>query len=80
MGGVTPAKGDFLVGERDQSVIGDGYTMSVTAQIAEHIVGASEGSFRVDHPVFSEQWSQPGSKDFSTAASGKHLVRAVAVV
>jgi len=38
--------------------------MGVTAQIAEHILGASEGSFRGDHPVFSEQWSQPGSKDF----------------
>jgi hypothetical protein len=53
MGGITPAKGDFLVGERDQSVVGDGYAMSVTAQIAEYILGASEGSFRVDHPVFS---------------------------
>src|SRR5467141_4489936 len=64
MGGVTPAKGDFLVGERDQSVIGDGHAMSVTAQITEHVLRASEGSFRVDHPVFSEQWSQPGSQDF----------------
>jgi len=64
MSGVTPAKGDFLVGEGDQSVVGDGYAMGVTTQIAEHILGASEGWFRVDHPVFSEQWSQPGSKDF----------------
>jgi hypothetical protein len=64
MGRVAPAKGDFLVGERDESVVGDGYAMGVTAQIAEHILGASEGSFRVDHPVPSEQWSQPGSKGF----------------
>src|SRR5258707_2905700 len=64
MGGVTPAKGDFLVGERDQSVVGDGYAMGVTAQIAEHILGASEGRLRVDHPVISEQRAQPGSKDF----------------
>jgi len=46
MGGVTPTKGDFLVGERDQSVIGDGYAMSVTAQITEYILGASEGSLQ----------------------------------
>ena len=45
-------------------MVGDGYAMGVTTQIAEHILGASEGWFRVDHPVFSEQWSQPGSKDF----------------
>jgi hypothetical protein len=55
MGGVTPAKGDFVVGERDQSVVGDSHAMSVTAQITEHILGASEGSFCIDHPIFSEQ-------------------------
>lgn len=64
MGGVTPAKGDFLVGERDQSVVGDGYAMGITAQITEHILGAPERWFRVDHLVFSEQWSQPRSKGF----------------
>src|ERR1700674_2505821 len=64
MGGVTPAKGDFLVGERDQSVVGDGYAMSVTAQIAEHILWASERWFRVDHPVLSKQWPEPCSKGF----------------
>jgi hypothetical protein len=36
--------------------------MGVTAQIAEHILWASERSFRVDHPVLSEQWSQPREK------------------
>jgi hypothetical protein len=25
---------------------------------------ALEGTFRVDHPVVSEQWSEPGSKGF----------------
>lgn len=55
VGGVTPAKGDFLVGEGNQSVVRYGYAMGVTAQIAEHILWASEGSFRVNHPVLSEQ-------------------------
>jgi hypothetical protein len=45
-------------------VVGDGHAMSVTAQITEHMLWASEGTFRVDHPVVSEQWSQPGSKNF----------------
>jgi len=43
-------------------VVGDGHAMGVTAQIAEHIVWASERSFGVDHPVLSEQWSQPREK------------------
>jgi hypothetical protein len=38
--------------------------MGVTAQITEHMLGAPERTFRVDHPVLSEQWSQPRSKDF----------------
>src|SRR5205809_2341051 len=45
-------------------MIGDGYAMGITAQILEHILGATEGRFRVDHPVFSEQWSEPRSKGF----------------
>src|SRR5260370_14014789 len=38
--------------------------MSVTAQITQHMFWASERAFRIDHPVLSEQWSQPSSKDF----------------
>src|SRR5258707_1343498 len=45
-------------------MIGNGYAMGVTAQIAEHILRASEGSFRVDHPVLSKQWPEPCSKCF----------------
>jgi hypothetical protein len=45
-------------------VVGDGYAMGVTTQIAEYMLRPSERWFRVDHPVFSEQWSQPGSKGF----------------
>ena len=45
-------------------MVGDGYAMGVTTQIAEHMLRPSERWFRVDHPVLSEQWSQPGSKGF----------------
>ena len=45
-------------------MVGDGHAMGVAAQITEHMLWASEGTFRVDHPVLSKQWSQPGSKDF----------------
>src|SRR5712664_2344386 len=45
-------------------MVGDGHAMGVTAQITEHMLWASEWTFRVDHPVLSEQWSEPRSKDF----------------
>jgi hypothetical protein len=54
--GVTPTKGDFVFGKRDQAMIGDSYAMGVAAQILEHILGATERWFRIDHPVLSEQW------------------------
>jgi hypothetical protein len=47
--GVAPAKGDLLFGKRDQAVVGDGYGVGVAAQILEHILGATERWFRVDH-------------------------------
>src|SRR5260370_32251605 len=38
--------------------------MGVTAQITEHMLWASERTFRVDHPVLSERWSEPRGKGF----------------
>lgn len=43
---------------------GDGHAMGVAAQILEHIFGATEGRFRVDHPIFSEERPQPSSEGF----------------
>src|SRR5436309_419159 len=43
-------------------MVGDGYAMGVPAQILEHILWAPEGSFGIDHPVFSEQRPQPGGE------------------
>jgi len=60
---VPPAKGDLAVGQRDQSMVGDGDAVGVTAEILEHILGAPEGWFRVDHPVFAKQRSQPGGEE-----------------
>ena len=64
MSRVPPAEGDLTFRKRDQAMVGDGHAMSVAAQILQHILGTSEGAFRVDHPVFSEQQAQPGSKGF----------------
>jgi len=60
---VSPTKGDLVVGQRDQAMVGDGHAMGVTAEILEHMFGAAKGWFGVNDPVFSEQWPEPGSKD-----------------
>jgi hypothetical protein len=36
--------------------------MGVAAQVLEHILGAAEGWFGVDDPIFAEERSQPGSE------------------
>ena len=36
--------------------------MGIATQVLEDILGAAEGWFAVDHPVFSEEWPEPGSE------------------
>src|ERR1022692_4916644 len=50
--------------------------MGVTAQIAEHILWASEGSFRVNHPVLSKQWPEPCVKGFRLSERSQVSVEA----
>jgi len=44
-------------------MVGDGHTMSVAAQILQHIFGTTKGTFQVHHPGLSVEWPQPGSED-----------------
>ena len=46
-----PAKGDLVVDESNESMIGDGDAMGVAAYIAQCLFGSSEGAFGVDVPV-----------------------------
>ena len=62
MSGITPAESDLAIGERDQAVVGDGYAMSVAAQIVHDIFGPAEGRFQIDHPIFSIEWSEPSGE------------------
>ena len=41
-------------------MVGDGHAMGIAAQVVEDVFGAAEGWFGVNHPVLSEQRSQPG--------------------
>jgi hypothetical protein len=55
-------KGDLVIGQRDEAIVGDGHAMGVAAEILEYILGAAEGWFAVDHPRLAKQWSEPGSE------------------
>ena len=63
VGGVAPAKGDLVVGERDQAMIGDGHAMGVAAEILEHVFGSTEGRLAVNHPMACERVVEPGGED-----------------
>ncbi len=44
-------------------MVRDSHPMGVAAEIVQHIFGATEGAFQVDHPVLSKQWPQPSGED-----------------
>src|SRR5260370_13982997 len=48
-------------------MVGDGHAMGVAAEILQHILGATEGTSQVDHPVLSKQWPEPSSEDLGFA-------------
>ncbi len=43
-------------------MIGNGDPVGVAGQVAQDMLGASEGRFEVDHPVLSEQGAQEGGE------------------
>ena len=62
MGGISPAEGHVVLGERDQPTVGDSHAMGVGAEIAQRVFRSSEWPLAIDNPVVAEQDSQPGSK------------------
>jgi hypothetical protein len=64
VGAIAPTKRDLSDSKGNQSMIGDGHAMSVTTEIAEHMLRASKRTFYVDHPILSEHWPEPGHEDF----------------
>ena len=55
MCGIAPSEGDVAMVERDESVVGDGDAVGVSAEIAQGMLGSSEGALGVDDPVVAEQ-------------------------
>ena len=48
-------------------MIGDSHAVGIAAEILQHILGAAEGTFQVDHPVLSKQWAEPSREDLGFA-------------
>ena len=75
VGMVFPAERDLAVGKVDDPMIGDGNAMRVASQILEDMLGPSEGTLGVHHPVLTEQRTEKRMESFLLAepieASGK---------
>ncbi len=50
--GILIPKGHLTVVDRDDSAVGDGYTVNVAGQIFEDCVGALDDRFRMSDPFF----------------------------
>ncbi len=59
MSRVSPAEADLAVGEADQPAVGDADAMGVSPEVAQRMFRSTEGALGVDHPVVTEQDSEP---------------------
>ena len=55
---ITPAERDLMIFERQQAVTGNSHAMCIAAQIVDHMLGSSEGTFGVHHPILLVNRSQ----------------------
>jgi hypothetical protein len=67
---VAPTECNAALGQSDQSVVGNGDTMSVVAEIAQHMFGPAERPSGVDDPVVTANLSDRFSSPHSPLHSG----------
>jgi len=48
---VPPTEGDFVVVDVQQPMVRDRHSMSVAAEVVEHLCGAAERSLGIDDPI-----------------------------
>ena len=51
MSGISPAKRNPVIHERDETAIGDRHAMRVGAEVVKHLLGSAESWFAIDHPA-----------------------------
>jgi len=62
VGIILPAESNLVAVEGHEAVVGDGHAMSVTGEIAEHMMRTAERWLGVDDPVLTEQGTQEGAE------------------
>ena len=62
MGIIFPAESNLVMLEGHEAVVGNGNTMGVAGEIAEHMMRTAERWLGVDDPVLTEQWTQEGTE------------------
>ena len=55
---ISPTEGNVFAIEGDESVVGDGDTMSITAKIADDLFRPAEGGFGINNPILAKQCSE----------------------
>ena len=69
--GISPAKGDVVVGKSNEPVVGDGDPVGIVAKIAQRMFWAAEGPLGVNDPIMAEQQSEPGCEGSRFCQRGK---------
>ena len=64
VGGTAPTKRDLAISKRDQSMVGDGYTMGVTAKITEYLLRPANGGFALTTQSFRNSGLSHAAKIF----------------
>jgi len=76
VGGVSPPERNIASGKSDESVVGDGDAVGVSAEIAYGMLGTTEGRFAIDHPVMPEQLAEPGGEDLGLSEAFQIAIEA----
>ena len=59
---VLPGEGDMIVRDVDKTMIGDGDTMSIAAEVTQDLFRTGKGSLGVDDPVETAEGSKVGGE------------------
>jgi len=74
MSGVSPAKRNFVIQERDETLIGDRHPMRVGAEVAKHLFGSAESWFAIDHPTRNIELADKASKKLGLGQATEQTV------
>ena len=59
---ILPAESNLILLESYEALVGDGHTMGVAGEIAEHMMRTTEGWLGIDDPVLAEERTQQGAE------------------